>query len=463
VARTLRTSVRVCAATLLMLVAAQSTQAQLVQAPRRSDPIPAPNDEPSDTPTTSQRRGREPREQDQELIFTGSVLAGQNESVETEVAGVERPYTAFTDAELRYRRGVSSSRSFELGGRTYLSAYPAAGVDPEFGGAGTAHAIIDAHRFGLDAAGTVRYDPFVSLGTFTPVRGGADINDVPDDNPLNAVSSDSSLAFDGNLGLSYDFTPRNQLSGRYDYHQQTYGGSIGYDNHMQTAQGGYRSYFTRAWSAAGTYRYSQQDFGTDVSELTTQSVYGSVQYERRISRTRQVMISGAVGAEYIEGLESQEQGRFAYWSPAVEVIGRMDLVRTWALWADYRRETAVLDYVSLQSFPSHTVYLRTSGQLSRRFGSAAQIGYATGKSGVPGEEGRYRNITGSAQLTFAISRCCEAALLYNLYDYLLTGVAAPESVLPDVTRQSVQGGMTITFPFISRRSSSRTPTRRGRS
>jgi hypothetical protein len=116
----------------------------------------------------------------------------------------------------------------------------------------------------------------------------------------------------------------------------------------------------------------------------------------------------------------------------------------------------VLDRISRESFPSNTIFLRTGGLIGRRVQTTISGGYSSGRTGVAGDSGRYENRTVTAQLSYAIARCCATVVNYNRYDYEIVGVRdVPAGLPPSMKRDSVNVGFSLNLPLYD--SQRRTP------
>ena len=73
--------------------------------------------------------------------------------------------------------------------------------------------------------------------------------------------------------------------------------------------------------------------------------------------------------------------------------------------------------------------------------------YSDGKA-HEGDTGSFSSLGGTAQIQYAVSRCCSLVTSYSYYEHRILDVAAVPTGFPsDFTRNAVRFGMTVWLPL----------------
>ena len=84
--------------------------------------------------------------------------------------------------------------------------------------------------------------------------------------------------------------------------------------------------------------------------MTNQTIDFSFSYDRRLSPTRQLQITGGGGATHVSTLNAVDHSNLWYWMPSGSGSFSWDVGRSWSLAGDYSRSANVLQGVSLTTF-----------------------------------------------------------------------------------------------------------------
>lgn len=435
------------AAVLVALGACGSAAAQVISAPARS---------------TVPNAGAEPQ---QTLTITASTTGGWDEN-QTGLLGAVggdvglSGYTAFADAGLAYTR-TQGARESGVTARGYVSSFPGSNVQTGFGGDFSGRSAVGFGRTRLDLIGRARYEPFFSLGAFAPTQGEAVA--PADSTPLAGLSVDQhAWSYDAGSTLSRTWSAMTNTSAGYSYLRRDFSGAsnLGSDTEMHSLQVAHTVGLDRTTGLGWTYQLTESSFNAPTSsiqtgDMTTHAVEMTFNIQRRLTRTRRLALQVGGGAQHAAG-QVNATAPYAYWTPTALATLRVDLGRSWALNADYRRATAALASFTQRPFAGDTVQLRTGGNLARRVNAAVTLAYSGGESAAVGERGRFSNTIAAAQLGFDVARWCSAVIGYTHFQYSLAELVGVPSALPrDFSRSALRGGVTIVLPVIDAQRGSR--------
>jgi hypothetical protein len=237
-------------------------------------------------------------------------------------------------------------------------------------------------------------------------------------NGLNAVSAYRSVGADAGVDLVHDWTWRYRTGVAYAFGQQHFLNGPDFDrrNHGVSAQQQWN--FMRDAGIKALYRYSdmimKRQNGADYP-VTSRSAELAISYQHRLSATRRFAFSAGGGAARLRQPSLVTNEPFETTAPSGFVSGQVDVGRTWAVSADYRRAVGVLTMLTDSAFFTDALSLSGGGSVGRHaellFSAAGSRGSAPGN-----RAGSFRNLESTVQLGYAISACCSALVDYSYFD-----------------------------------------------
>ena len=401
-------------------------------------------------------RAPDPNRLGHQVSVTTNLLGGYDDI--TSVAGsvvpdapVQPRFTGsigFVDSTLRYRV-ARQDRSLELSGHGYLTSFTSA--RPSFGGDLYVQAATPlGRRTNVTFAEAVRNDPLISLGEFGQIEGAVGPGVLPDSDPTLGLAELRSWSFDTSASLSRDWTARQSTSFSYSQGRIDYSDSeLGYDSRSRSANVDYTWRYSRVAGMHMGYGGSWISFpDRDFSDTTTHSIDAGLDYNRRLSPTRQLALSGDVGAVYLRGISLTTGSLRGHWAPAARASARVDIGRSWALNGDYGRTVSVLDRISVQRFASDAFSVRAGGLIGQRFDTSVSGGLSRGRTpAAESRDGQYRSYTATAQVRWAVAQCCATAVSYSYYDYTLQNVVVLQG-LPSHSQSNIfRVGVSVWLPL----------------
>jgi hypothetical protein len=430
----------------LILAAPSTTMAQVIEGPSRA------------FRGLFGGRPTDPNRTRQELTLTANATSGYDQNLNpgggdpTDVLRQrEGGYTIFADAGLQYFRG-RAARSIEAEGRVYLTSYSGLGTGPAYGGTGRVAGMLTIGRRGrLELGQQVRYEPFFSFGAFAPLRDDVEVSSIPETDPTSGFSEERSWTMQTSASMGQRWNWRHLTTLDYGYSNRNYIGAFGHDSVSHSGGLSHDWSFNRQVSILTGYRFSDSvftDVGAQQRPLQEHGIDVSLQFQRNLSATRRFSFSLGGGAAHVSTLATLTRRPIEYWAPAGQGSVRVDIERSWSIWADYRRGLTVLDGIALQSFFTDAALVRIGGLVGRRFDVAAIIGYSNGRAGDQEGGGRYESYAFTGQLSYAFSRCCSTVVNYYYYDYRLTGVLGLPIEFPSrFDRNAVRAGISMWLPL----------------
>ena len=445
-------------ATVLALTLPAAVTAQVLERPRRpflglfgGGPPPDPN------------RAR------QEVTLTVNLLGGYDDKLSISDVESGRPpdpnqdtagYLGTGDVYLRYWRGTNV-KSFEIEGRGYLNSYSNTDAGAIHGG---------SLRFGGNTPwgrrSTLRFDqrfsfdPLYTLGGgFAPLRDAIGGSALPASNTTAAGiflrdswSSDSTVSVDHSLGR------RDSLTAGYSFDTRRYSDDQGGSSWAHRASAAYTKNFDRSLALRSSYTYgnttieevlNQNRFQRPIEEHT---IDAGPSYVKRVSRTRQMLVSGSLGATHIDTLSSTTSQPLKYWAPYGSGQARIDLGRSWALWGDYRRGMTVLDGLTIENYFTDSARLNVGGLASSRFELVFTGGVANGRAPQgSNSNSKFNTYLVAMQGQWAISRYLAAVVNYSYFDYKFTDTPdLPAGFQSTFARNSVRFGIRLWTPLLGR-------------
>jgi hypothetical protein len=337
-----------------------------------------------------------------------------------------------------------------LAGRGFVNAFRNLGLTPGFGGdvrARLTAPIGRRHQLGLSATG--RSDPFYSIGGFAPLRGAVEAEVLPEANPVNGFSIRRSFCRDRNVAVTSPWTPRDTMTMDFGYSTQDFRDDIG-DGRTYNASLGYQRSIGRRSSLRVFYRGADSEFVEQtalVRPTRTHTVEAGYDHDRQVSRTRRMAFGFGAGATYVDTVFSVTRQRLDYVMPSGFANTRLDIARTWSIWADYRRAVGVLEGVTAEAFMTDAAIVRVGGMIGSRTELVVSGAYSNGAGVIPQSESRFETYTGTAQVRFMVTRWWSALVSQNIYSYQLHGFDLPEGLLPRLNRNATRVGMTFQLPL----------------
>ena len=390
-----------------------------------------------------------------ELSLSANLSGGYDQDVLATSTQPEAGSVATTgDIGLDYYFG-RAARSFSTVGRTFVTSYANTGTDPLIGGDVAMRGELElGRRSHLTLSQSFSYAPSLVLGTFGLLDGAVDPVDLPDTGDISGLVDQRSWTGDTTVSVDRRFTSRQTLSGTYMYGHRTYLDDDGYDVATHAVNAGYTWSITTTTGILASYDLSRSSYsdptrtGTSASApMTDHSLLFGADYTRRLSRTRQVQLSGSVGASYVDTFNSTSLAPVSYWTPSAVGTVRMDFGQTWALSGDYRRGTNVLQGVSLDTFSTHAFSVRADGAMGHRIRAAVSTAFSTGRSGIDAES-TFRAFGSTAQFNYAFARCCAASVNYDFYAYRMRQVTLPGELPSNYDRNSIRVGFSFWLPLV---------------
>ncbi len=397
----------------------------------------------------------DPNRVQQSVLFNLSTLGGYDNNLTpegttatAETQGAQTGYTGFADAAMNYRR-VRQSQAFEAGGRGYVNAFRNIGLSPTYGGDAQVRLTAPiGRRNELTVSQSGRTDPVYALGAFAPLVGDLGRADLPDVNAANGFLERRSWTSDSAVSFVSRWTPRNSLSAAYSYDLRRFEDQVG-DGQTHMASVGYTRTVGRRSGVAATARhtFSAYDQQSGVSSsFRDDTVELGVTNEHRFSATRRLSLAVGAGGSLLHS-SFDESGRLARQVlPSGYASMRLDLVRTWAISADYRRSVSRLEGLVTQPFATDTALVQLGGQLHARLQAVVSGGYSAGR-GADGS-GSYDSQVVTAQLRYRMMWGCSAVVADSVSAYRLRDVGTLPAGLPaDLHRNAFRVGIDVSVPL----------------
>lgn len=400
----------------------------------------------------------DPNRTRQELTLTASALGGYDDwflpgATSAPVDPRQQRHsgeTLMADLGVRYSRG-RAARGITLDGRAYMEAYSSVDIDPTVGGEGRVRVDTDLGRtLRLQGSYHAGYQPTLVLGAFTTAADPA-AAPVTEADVTSGYTAQRSVSNSGVVNLDGRWTPRQTSSVAGGYSRLQYLDELGHDSRSWTFTTTHTWALTAPTSLRWTYGFNDTALDEDTglgTPFTHHNAEMAWVYQRRLSPSRQLQMSAGAGATYVRTLHVLDRTRLTYWTPSATGAFLVDVGRSWAFGGNYRRAPTVLQGVTLTSFATDSATLRLSGLMARRLETALSTTYANGHAGGSGTDARYQSYIGSAQLRYALSRCCAATVGYDYYIYRFTNVIdLPAGFPTSYDRQAVRVGLTLWLPL----------------
>lgn len=406
----------------------------------------------------------DPNRTRQELTLSGSFLGGYDDMLTPgqPASGpvdpgqaIDSGYTGTADTTLRYFIG-RAERSLSATGRAFTTAYSFSDLEPQVGGGLDIGAMTPVGRRNrLSATQTLSYAPNLVLGAFRSLQPAVDGATLPDSGERSGLAQQRSIARSSTVNFERRWTTRQTSSLGYSYSRRIYLDELGNDDSSHGANGQHDWAFSRSASAHASYRVSNSRYffqgigvGEDSAPLNNHAVEGGASYHRRLSPTRQIVVSGSAGSTYVESIDETDGSRRDFWMPSASALTRVDLGRSWSLALDYRRSVTVLQGITIESFASDAASFSASGLFAQRLEGALVLGYANGRSAAGESSARFVNYGATAQFRYALARWGAASMVYDYSYYRLRDIAnLPAGLLPQYDRNGIRVGLSVWLPL----------------
>jgi len=405
----------------------------------------------------------------QELTLTVNLLGGYDDNLSiTDVESGRPPdpnqdkagYLGIGDVFVRYWRGTTL-KSFEVEGRGYVTTYSNTDAGPLQGGSFRVGGTTPWGR-----RSTVRFDERASFDPLYSLRGGfAPLRDAVGSAGLPGASNTTfgmfvrdSWGSDSTISADRTFGRRNVLTGDYSFNTRNYNDDLGGSSKAHRAGASYTYNFDRSAALRMGYTFGH----TEIEEVLSGTVFtrpidehtidAGPSYTKRISPTRQLLVSATAGATHVDTLSSQTSQPISYWAPYGSGQARLDLGRSWALWGDYARGMTVLDGLTTETYMTDTARVNVGGLVTRIFELVVAGGFANGQApNGSNSNSHFNTYLVGLQGQVAISRNLAAVVNYSHFDYGFKETTDLPSGLPSTfSRNSIRVGLRVWVPLVGR-------------
>lgn len=435
-------------AALLCAAASTSAAAQVLERPQRSAGGLFGGPRPSN-----------PNDAQHQLSATLDLLGGWDDNLSAAAGGdgvsadplapAASGSTGVATADLRYRYGITT-RFVEATARGYMNTFRRLQVRPMYGGevAFRGSTSVGA-RAQLTGAVSGQYQPTFQLGEVAAsdfeVQSGA----VSPADPTAGVSETRSSNFGATSIFSYTWSPRHSTNAGYGYSQQLV--TTGFQVNTRSTQLSVEHSWNLQQASAILLSYEFSGHTTDdgiglAQVVDSHNAQLGLRVRKRLSPTRTIAFSGGAGAMNVQSGATDTTDGYAYVAPSMFGGARLDLGRTWAVSADLRRDIRVIE-LTRQSFLTDMLSLWLGGTVGRKWVVALTGSMSRGRS-HEGEVGSFDSLNGTAQIQYAVSRCCSLLTSYSYYAHRLRDLASLPPGFPDrFDRNTVRAGVTVFLPL----------------
>jgi hypothetical protein len=367
-------------------------------------------------------------------------------------------YTGQADIGFEYVR-AKLTRMFTLGGRGYFNDYRDLDLGVTSGGDVR---VAVTSPFGRSVTGRANAayssDPQYDLSTRLPGVGEilASSVDAPPISPAISGLNDarSNTAF-GGFGLDWQAAQRSVVGVTFNYYDRTYtgtsSGSLG-DSSGYRAGVSLGQTLSRHTRMRTVYEYGDSTVReVDVDRPSKEHrIEVGPAYERRLSPSRTLRLSGSLGAVRVETLSTFGERLVAYWSPSGSGSVDVDLARSWQARGDYRREISVLDGLVPQTYLTDNLTASVAGYLNQRTRLELATDYVTGRAPENPQLNEFSNAGARVHTRVALTRYLAMTAEYYFYRYHFADPEVlPESLPQRFTRNAVRVGFTLWLPLLA--------------
>ncbi|MGH9348920.1 MAG: hypothetical protein ACRD26_16810 [Vicinamibacterales bacterium] len=443
----MRRHVAVSVVLVVVLAGATTAAAQVLQLPPRSTRglFGAP-------------RHADPNRAAHELALTFNLLGGYEDNLTPGGEGVttdplaprQSGSTGLFAGDVQYSYGTQT-RFIGVNGRGYMNSFRNLDLRPMYGGEVNVNGATQlGDKAGITASAGGRYQPTFTLGAVglgsPEVQSGA----VAPTDPTIGVSEMRSVGGDTSSTLTYNWSLRHRTNAGYGYSRQRVTSLTEVNSTSHVASLGHGWDVRRALGLLFSYQYSSHssEIGAGVTRpVDSQQGQLGVEYRKSVSPTRRIVFTGGAGAMHVKTLASSDNRPFEYVAPSGFGGARIDLGRTWAVSVDLRRDVTVLEGLTQQSFLTDVAALWIGGNIGQSWIVAVNGSFSEGRP-HEGEIGSYESMNGTAQVQYALTRCCTVLGSYSYYAHRLRDLSSIPAGFPNrFDRSAVSVGFTIWLPL----------------
>jgi hypothetical protein len=405
------------------------------------------------------RRAPNPDRPEHQFSVNVDFLGGYEDNVSPEGGIVTDPLaprqsgtSALFSTSGRYNYGTAV-RYVRVDGRGYMNSFRNLDLRPMFGGDVSVNGTTNlGSKAGVTTTASLRYQPTFTLGAINAsspqvLSGGA----APTD-PTTGVSEISQSSGDVTSTFTYNWSIRNRTNAAVGYSRQRVQSNLLVQSRSYVASAGHGWDLSRSFGLLFSYQLSNHESrqpGAVARPVESQQAQAGVEFRKSISPTRRMIFNGGAGAMRVETLSFADSVSrpFEYTAPSYFGGVRMDLGRTWAVTADARRDVTVLDGITQQTFLTDMLAVWVGGNIGSSWVAAVS---ATASQGRPhqGEVGSYESANATAQLQYAVARCCSVFGSYSYYNHRLRDLSTIPAGFPSTfDRNAMNVGVTVWLPL----------------
>jgi hypothetical protein len=359
-----------------------------------------------------------------------------------------RGTTTTAAALVRYRVG-GPRRMVEASGRLFVNSFSAIDISPLIGGDVDVRAVTGlGRRNRLTMNGGQHYQPRFLLDSVGSPRASNSSGPVSY-GATTGATDEMWLSRTAAITLERDWTTRQRtLIQAGAFHLQPSGGDR-FSSRDISAIIRQEWNISRAARLNVSYRHAEQRTGgltaTGDAPVRSHTADLGLTLQKRWSATRRIEVSG--GGGLIRARSFVHQTPMAFITPSVFGSVRLDLLRSWAVAADMRREVSVLHGLTPQPFITEAGSLHVGGRLGPRVDVAATVGLSRGAA--PAREiGSFDASSIGGQLRVSVTRWIALLTSYSYYSHFTSDLPSiPNDYPATFERSSVRVGMTFLLPL----------------
>ena len=439
------------------------TQPPALQPPR--PPQGGSSNEPDTAPMFPQQGRRASNVTGNGLILRAAVLGGYDDNVSGPTMAPPDPsdditpiegsgYTTLANLNLSFMGGAG--RKF-FGAEGTVTGTSLSYMDLGFpiNTSGTVRGGVPVGRHGnLSAYQRVSRDELFTAGTFDALRPQVGVGLTPGEGSSFGLQDRLTLSWDSEVQFHQEWGRRTIGDVTYGYYGRDLEGGRQGDGGSHRAQVAVFRQLTRNVSIAPRYTFTESsNHHDDVNPpqpVTQHEVQAAVQYERRLSSTRQLYVSVGIGGNHVSttnefGVDTQ------FWEPSLDAAVQLDLGRTWSLDGAYRRGVSYLGGLTDRTYITQAVQGGLAGRFGTRWVMNLTTAYSTGDEDALGGSGDYDSIISTASLGMYLGRHALISAAYVYYHYNFGAGSTLSPGAPDsYERNGVRVGISTWVPLVGR-------------
>jgi hypothetical protein len=195
--------------------------------------------------------------------------------------------------------------------------------------------------------------------------------------------------------------------------------------------------------AGYTYQEGMYRVKSVPSNVTVRSYNFGLDFNKTMSASRRTAFSFHTGTAVVE--DSDKHGVYEFVGDA-RVVRQMS--RSWKASASYRRGVGLVSGVDTPTL-SNAVAVGLNGTMGRRLNAALVGGFSRDQIGVTVAQNMGNTYSGSASLSYAVSRLVSMTAAYVIYQYEFDrDILLPEGLPPDFKRQELRFGFDVSLPLV---------------